>query len=100
VFDSAKKLLLITSDMGAIGLDLSRRIASRIRQATGIPEDAVAIQCTHDHSAPAVLDIPMTPADTRFQQFLEDRIVVIGTQSHKNLTPAVLELGRSRPRLD
>lgn len=94
VFDSGKKFVLVTADIGAIGLDLSRRIASRIRQATGIPEDAVAIQCTHDHSAPAVLDIPMTPADTRFQQFLEDQIVLIATQAHKNLTPAVLELGQ------
>jgi neutral ceramidase len=94
VFDSDKSFLLVTADIGAIGLDLSRRIASRVRQATGIPEDAVAIQCTHDHSAPAVLDIPMTAEDTRFQQFLEDRIVLIATQAHKNLTPAVLELGQ------
>lgn len=94
VFDSNKRFLLITADIGAIGLDLSRRIASRIREATGIPEDGVAIQCTHNHSAPAVLGIPMTPADTRFQQLLEDRIVLIATQAHQNLTPALLELGQ------
>jgi hypothetical protein len=94
VFDSGKKFLLAVADIGAIGLDLSRRIAARVHEATGVPEDAVAIQCTHNHSAPAVLGIPMTEADTRFQQFLENRIVSIATQAHRSLTPAVLELGQ------
>ncbi|HWB86196.1 MAG TPA: neutral/alkaline non-lysosomal ceramidase N-terminal domain-containing protein [Bryobacteraceae bacterium] len=94
VFESGKTFLLVVADVGAIGLDLSRRIARRVREATGIPEDAVAIQVTHDHSAPAVLGIPMTAADTRFQQLLEDRIVSIATQAHRGLAPAVLELGQ------
>ncbi|HWB86197.1 MAG TPA: neutral/alkaline non-lysosomal ceramidase N-terminal domain-containing protein [Bryobacteraceae bacterium] len=94
LFDSGQRFLLITADIGAIGLDLSRKIAVRVREAIGIPEDAVAIQVTHDHSAPSVLGIPAIPADTKFQQLLEDRIVEIARKAQQNLTPAALELGQ------
>ena len=95
LFDSGKKFLLITTDIGSIGLDLSRRIAARIRQATGIPEDAIAIQCTHTHAAPAVIDVTGTPADRKFQDLLEERMTGIAKQAQANLEPAVLELGQT-----
>jgi hypothetical protein len=94
MFDSGRKLLVITTDIGSIGLDLSRRIAARIGEATGIPEDAVAIQCTHTHAAPAVLDVTLTPADRKYQDLLEERMVAIAKQAQANLAPAVLELGQ------
>lgn len=96
LFESGtRRFLLITADLGAIGLDLSRRIARSIQKATGLPEDDVAIQVTHDHSAPAALGIPMTPADTRFQDLMEERMVQIAQEAQRNLTPVALECGQT-----
>jgi hypothetical protein len=94
LFDSGKRFLLITLDVGAIGFDLTRRAARRIHEVTGIGEDAISITCSHDHSAPALLEIPSIPADQRFQILLEEKLVYLAQQAKKNLTPATLEFGQ------
>src|SRR6478672_10686449 len=43
LFDAGKRFLLITLDVGAIGFDLTRRIARRIHEEIGLDEQAVAI---------------------------------------------------------
>jgi len=93
LFDWGKQFLVITMDLGAIGLPLRRRIARRIHETIKIDEDAIMMQVTHDHSAPATLDIPSTPADVRFQQLLEDRLVQVATAARHDLAPAALAYG-------
>lgn len=95
LFDGGKQFLLITLDSGAIGFPLTRRIARRIHQAIKIDEDAIMIQVTHDHSAPALLDIPSTPADTRYQDFLVEKLVLLAQAAFKDLAPAQLSYGRT-----
>src|SRR5437868_7791089 len=38
----------------------------------------------------------MTPADRRFQELLEQRLVQVAREAQRNLTPAALELGQTR----
>lgn len=95
LFDGGKRFLMIMLDCGAIGFPLQRRIARRIHEAIKIDEDAVMIQVTHDHSAPALLDIPSTPADLRFQTFLEEKLAILAQRALKDLAPAQLSYGRT-----
>ncbi len=94
LFDSGKRFLLLTADVGAIGFITTRRIARRLHEEMGIDEDAVNIQVTHDHYAPALLDIPELPADQRFKLFLEDKLVALAHAAQKNLTAASFEFGQ------
>jgi hypothetical protein len=94
LFDAGKQFLLITLDAGAIGFDLQRRIARRIHEESGIDQDAVAIQVTHDHSAPALLGIPSVEADRRFQVLVEDKLVLLARDARKSLAPATLSFGQ------
>ena len=94
LFDDGKQFLLITLDVGALGFDWTRRVSRRIHEEVGIAEDAIAIQCSHDHSAPALLEIPSVKADRRFQILLEDKLVFLAAQARKNLTEAVLKFGQ------
>src|SRR5581483_7995369 len=70
-----------------------RRIARRIHETLKMDEDAIMIQATHDHSAPAVIDFTGLPADQRFQQLIEDKLVMLASQAKRDLAPAVLSYG-------
>jgi hypothetical protein len=94
LFDAGRTFLLITLDAGAIGFDLQRRIARRLHEEMGIDPDAVAIQVTHDHSAPALLEIPSVHADRRFQILVEDKLVLLARDARKNMAPATLSFGQ------
>jgi neutral ceramidase len=94
LFDDGKEFLLITLDIGALGFDWTRRVSRHIHEEVGIAEDAIAIQCSHNHSAPALLEIPSVKADRRFQILLEDKLVFLAGQARKNLTDAVLKFGQ------
>jgi|SRR5579862_5805657 len=95
LFDWGKRFLVFTMDVGAIGFPLSRRIKRHIDESTAMDEDAVMMQVTHNHSAPSVLDIPTTPADERFHQLLEDKLVFLAGEAKKNLAPARLAFGQA-----
>lgn len=94
LFDSGKRFLWISLDVGAIGFDFTRRVCRRIQMDAKIPADAISIQVTHDHSAPALLGIPSTPADQRFQILLEDKLAALAKQAVRNLTDATLDFGQ------
>lgn len=95
LFETDKRFLLIMLDIGAIGFSMTRRIIRRLRYAIDIEPDAVAIQCTHNHSAPAVLEIPTTPADKKYQQFLSDCLAVAAEEAEKNLTECTVDYART-----
>lgn len=94
LFEAGKQFLLITLDVGALGFDWTRRVTRRIHEEVGIAEDAIAIQCSHNHSAPALLEIPSIKADQRFQVFLEEKLAWLAGQARKNLTDAALKFGQ------
>jgi neutral ceramidase len=94
LFDCGKRFLIITMDVGAIGFPLYRRIARRIHETTKIDEDAIMIQCTHDHSAPANIDVTGTQADQRFHEMLVSHLTSLAHEAQRNLAPATLSYGQ------
>lgn len=95
LFDNGKRFLIIMLDLGAIGFPLYRRIARSIHQRTKLPEDAVMIQVTHDHSAPANINVTGMDADLRFHELLESKLVALAVEAQHNLAPAVLSYGQT-----
>jgi neutral ceramidase len=93
LFDWGKRFLVITMDLGAIGFPLRRRIGHKISKAIKIDEDAIQLNVTHDHSAPAVIPLGTMPADPRFHDFLEDKLVMLAKAAMQGLAPATLEYG-------
>lgn len=94
LLDCGKHFLIITIDVGAIGFPLYRQAARRIHETTKIDEDAIMIQCTHDHSAPANIDVTGTLADQRFHEMLISQLASLASEAQKNLAPAVLSYGQ------
>lgn len=94
LFDWGKRFLVIMTDVGGIDFALRRRIGKKIAAALKMPDDAIMIQCSHDHSAPALLGTPIWPADERFQLFYEDQLFAVAVQAYKDLAPATLSFGQ------
>lgn len=99
LFDCGKRFLIVTLDLGAIGFPLYRRIAQRIHETIKIDNDAIMIQCTHDHSAPANIDVTGTNADVRFQELLVAKLVFLAREAQRNLAPALLEYGQTESHI-
>ncbi|HWB83821.1 MAG TPA: neutral/alkaline non-lysosomal ceramidase N-terminal domain-containing protein [Bryobacteraceae bacterium] len=99
LLDCGKRFLIITMDVGAIGFPLYRRIARRIHETIKIDEDAIMIQCTHDHSAPANIDVTGTDADLRFHELLLSKLVYLASETQRNLAPATLSFGQTESHI-
>lgn len=95
LFDWGKRFLVIMTDVGAIGFPLRRRIAARIADRINISEDAIMIQCSHDHSAPSLMTTTKWAADPRFQVFYEDQLVAVAQQAQRDLASAILYFGQT-----
>jgi hypothetical protein len=99
LFDCGKRFLIITMDVGAIGFPLYRRIARRIHETIRIDEDAIMIQCTHDHSSPANIDVTGTDADRRFHELLLSKLVSLASDAQRNLALAALSFGQTESHI-
>ena len=63
LFDSQKRFLLITLDMGAVDYTFCKNASDRISKTTDIEPAATAINCSHTHSAPSVMPVRGLEAD-------------------------------------
>jgi neutral ceramidase len=54
--DGARRVALVATDLLWITRDLAERTRARVRSLTGIPPEAVLLNASHNHSAPALLD--------------------------------------------
>lgn len=103
--DGSATALLMSLDLLGIKNacpDLCRRVAA----ATGLPEEAVLIHCTHTHTGPAVgagdsEDGDAYPdGDETYQNFLAERLISAANGAIDDLAPATLSIARSEaPRI-
>lgn len=49
-----RQLVLISCDLVGVPLWITRRVRRLVGEATGVPGDAIMLQCTHTHSGPSL----------------------------------------------
>ena len=58
----SEKTVLLTLDNCGIARDVAMDFTASISKATGIPDDAIVLHCTHTHTAPPLIDPAMPEA--------------------------------------
>ena len=85
------KLALISCDLIGVSLDLTNRVRGLVAGATGIPEDAVLLHCTHTHSGPNTAGyIGWGQPDPPYLETLPQRIALAVRNAAENMVEATL----------
>ncbi|MFC2076266.1 neutral/alkaline non-lysosomal ceramidase N-terminal domain-containing protein [candidate division KSB1 bacterium] len=95
-------VVMMTISLVTLSEEYGKRIRSGINEKTGIPENNIAISCTHTHAGPNI-----QRAGESYQKFLVDRSIVSAVEAWQSRVPGrigigstvVMELGRNRRRL-
>ena len=96
--DGEKSAVLLVADL--VGLrGLEKELLPRVAQATGLPENAVILHCTHTHTGPTVI------AETQYKEFFSRRMcdaAVMALADRKPVTDVrhaeVMTEGMTNPR--
>lgn len=84
-------VLVISCDLVGLVLSITRKARQRISEATGIPENAILISCTHTHSGPATAPyIGWGEMDPPYIETLPARIAKAAIAAVANMTDAEL----------
>lgn len=93
------KTMFIANDIIYVSKGSVNAVRGRVAEQTGIPADHIMITATHTHSGPKTIGFVSTsadeiepPADPKYVQFMEDRIVDAAVQAFNNAQPAELGL--------
>jgi hypothetical protein len=85
------KVALISCDLVGTSLELTRRVRRLISAATGIPEDAILLHCTHTHSGPNTGGyIGWGEPDEPYLETLPQRIALAVRKAAENIVEATL----------
>ena len=97
--DGQVQAMFVASDIIFVSKQVVSRARERIEKATGIAANNIMITATHTHSAPHTVNHPSNESDplvpkvdTKYVQFMEDRIVEAATQAFENAQDAKLGL--------
>lgn len=94
---SSQQGLLISCDLLALDAPFVSAARIAIREATGIPEKAIMIACTHTHSGPATINLrDCGEVDRPYLEWLQLRLVNVAQKAASNLQEARVGSGRGR----
>ena len=82
------KAAMIACDVLMINRDVLDDAARRIEKATGIPFDAILINCTHTHHAPTTVTVHGYEREEGFTRQVAEKIVEAAVAASKRLAPA------------
>lgn len=86
--DGAARVALGVLDTCLIPVEFAGAVKARASEATGIPEDRIALSATHSHCAPSLMQILGTPPDANYPAYALPLIVEGLTRAVSNLAPA------------
>ena len=88
---SGTTLVLISNDLIGVSGETTARVRRLVRDATGVPGEAVMVHCTHTHSGPTTIPINgWAAADVPYLETLPQRTATAGIQAVANLQEATL----------
>jgi len=97
--------VVVTADLGSLEYGLTESVRSRVTAAHGLPPEALCVNVSHTHSAPAISTIPTWwhgPAggfdrpDPEYRAFVEDQLVAVVDDAYGAVVPADLWFGRGQ----
>lgn len=102
---AGNRLVVVTLDLIGVPQEMRREIATRVRQAHGLPEANLVLNASHTHSGPQLRARPATPGELNeakvvdaleyTRKLQEDICTVIG-QALGDLAPARLTWNKAR----
>jgi neutral ceramidase len=96
--EAEQRVLLISLDLIAVGLDFTQQVREGIAQAIGVPGDCILVACSHTHSGAGGF-LPPLPGIPSFQepelkQMVIRKLVGASIWAQQRLQPARLGVGR------
>ena len=96
--DGRQCLVIVTMDLSGLDVDIVETIRAQVESETGIPGNAVMINCSHTHSSPCTLPYYIMGWQEcivgEWYQELPGRIIEVIKQALANMLPATLAYGR------
>jgi len=91
VREGGTTLVLAACDLIGISSEITRRVRMLVRQATGLPDDAIMVHCTHTHSGPATRTglIGWGDPDPPYMELLPRRIARACVDAVRDLSESV-----------
>lgn len=94
VSDARSSVMIVALDLMVIDTAFTQRTRRRITEATGVPEHAILLTCSHTHNAPAaggLLGVGECRAD--YEEFASDTAVRAAVEAWRSRSPVQLRCG-------
>jgi hypothetical protein len=92
--DGSRTAAIVAADLVFVSAELSHTVAERVSALTGIPERAISVHASHNHSAPSLVrgstigGLPDVPAFGRYADALGDLLTGAAYAAWRRLEPA------------
>ena len=90
------RIVLVSCDLIGVPLAITQRVRKLVRDAAGVPDEAIMVHCTHTHSGPGTgVYIGWGEADAPYLEILPQRIAEACVAALGNLREATLSHGEA-----
>ncbi len=94
--DGEHEAAIVVCDLVFVGADLAATVRERVHALTGIPENAISVHASHNHSAPSLVrgatigGLPDVAAFERYAEFVGDALAGAAYAAWRKLEPAAV----------
>jgi len=86
--DGVTKLAMVVVDSTLVSREIYDEAKRVAEKATGIPASNMLMSATHNHSAPAAMELALNTPDEHYPQLLRRKLAEAVIEAHRRLEPA------------